>query len=607
MMLAYLPFFYPSELLYSILARTYRHGGWCSPKQGMVEFFGSHKTRAGTFLQTDLNRFAKRLPSNRRLTSVQLAHDATLLPYLTAFQPAEIRAWSLAAVCGDNGKADAVYAKLGLATSRVHLPSVLRYCPICRTEMLEKLGELYWVRDHQLPGVLVCHLHAVALADSQIILAETGQHEFIAADEDNCPAHPSTPIWQEQKATVGLLQQIALDSTHILSSPPKPQPLQDWGQQYRLSLQTRGFGRGASQIDQPAIQDAYLARFHRVMEILPEAAPDGWLESITRKHRKSFAPLHHILVQQLIDAYPRKSVVKPFGCGPWLCRNPLANHFGQPVVSDCHLNDDHRKTIGVFRCTCGFAYCVAVDPESKIRVLDRGPLFEHRLRELTRTPTSLRKLAKELCVDVNTVLHYITKFGLETPWKSRPMRMKSPPIDRIAMRDTWQNAHSASPDLTRQALRRLIPAVYAWLYRHDRDWLKVQGPAPVRLPPRCFRIDWARLDAATAEILQREAQRLKLQIPPIAVTRAALERALGRRGWLEKRLDKLPICADLLQNLVESKEGFQCRRIDWASDRLCFQGLPIRVWRLRRLAGLPPHGMARVEISLLRAEERAAL
>lgn len=159
-MLAYLPALYPDELLYSLLARTYRHGGWRSQKQAQEEFFGFRNVRPGVFLWGSLNRLASRIPPHRGLTAERLARNTTLLHYLTAFQLPVVRQWALSALTCEIGRADAVHARLGLVASSVRLPDVLRYCPVCRTEMLDHYGELYWRRDHQLPGAIILKCRA---------------------------------------------------------------------------------------------------------------------------------------------------------------------------------------------------------------------------------------------------------------------------------------------------------------------------------------------------------------------------------------------------------------------------------------------------------------
>ncbi len=605
-MLPYLPALYRDELVYSLLARTCRHSGWHSPKQMLDEAFGSRNVRAGAFLQTELGRLATNLPPARELTAHRLALENTILNYVTAFQPQEARDWALAAITAENDGADALHVKLGLAASKVRLPSALRYCPTCRAEMLTRHGELYWRRDHQLPGVLVCLTHGVPLADSRIVLPCTGQHGFSAADQDNCPADPPQPAWIDQPETLKHLRDIAIASAALLTNPPAARKLVAWSDYIRAALFARGFARGDAQVDQRALLDAYLTHFGPMIDILPDAAPDGWLVSMARKHRKSFAPLRHVLMQLLLDALPLFERFNPFGPGPWPCRNPLADHHGLPVVTDYRLHDEGGRTIGVFHCSCGYVFSTAPEPGSRAKLLDLGPLFENRLRDFVAIGASLRSTAKALFVDPKTVLRYVALLGLETPWKARPERAKRPQIERDVMRAAWSEIHTANPTLTRQHLRHQIPAVYTWLYRHDRNWLEAQPPTAILPIPTKSRFDWADIDATTARALRQEVARLRALTPPLQITRLALERALGQPGWLGKRLYKLPLCAAALAELAESVEEFQCRRITWAAEELRQEDKPVQVWRLRRLAGLPDRCAPGVEAVMLATEDRAA-
>jgi hypothetical protein len=181
-MLTYFPEIYPGELLYSLLGRLRCHSGYLSPKLLLDDAFGKRNIRAGAYLQTNLGRLAANIPLALGLTAQRMAWEATLFPYVTAFQPEKVRDWALAALTRDDGDADALHIRLGLVASNVRLPSALRFCLTCRAEMLERYGELYWRRDHQLPSALLCPIHGTPLADSHIILAHVGQHEFIAAD-----------------------------------------------------------------------------------------------------------------------------------------------------------------------------------------------------------------------------------------------------------------------------------------------------------------------------------------------------------------------------------------------------------------------------------------
>jgi hypothetical protein len=90
-MLPYFPPAYPDELLYSLLARFHRHVGETSPKRTLDALFGNRSVRAGVLLQGHLQELSEHLPPKRELTPERLLADFTLYPYLTAFQPEEVR------------------------------------------------------------------------------------------------------------------------------------------------------------------------------------------------------------------------------------------------------------------------------------------------------------------------------------------------------------------------------------------------------------------------------------------------------------------------------------------------------------------------------------
>lgn len=596
-MLTYFPEIYPDELLYSVLGRLKCHCGILSAHRLMIDAFDRHNVQAGAFWQTDLWRLAANIPASRGLTKQRLAVETTLLPYMTAFEPQKVRDWAFAALTGDNEYARPKSNWLGRGD--VRFPSILRYCPTCRMEMLKQRGELYWRREHQLPGVLVCSNHGSPLADSLVDLVHTGNQEYVAADELNCPPNPALPGWANQREVVELLMYISKASAVLLTSPPLARPLAAWGEEIQIALRARGFGRGRCGIDQLALRKAFLNQFGPIFYIMPDAAPDTWLLKIARKHLKGFAPIRHILFRRLIESLPMEVASNPFGPGPWPCRNSLAKHFGEPVITNCRLHKTTRgKTIGVFRCSCGYVFSTAADSANRARVLDRTQLFESRLHELVSAGTSLAGTARALHVTSGAVLYYASRLGLKTPWKVPPLSTKSPPIEVEAMRAAWTQGHTADPNMTRTQLRRKIPTVYDWLGHNDPSWLKMQPPASLSrifiAPP----VDWQTIDVAMVEALKREAARLRAEDPPKRVSRSSLERALGRRGRLG-RLNRLPLTAIALTELLESTEEFQCRRIIWAAEELRRREQPISVRRLYDLTGLRSSICARAK-SLLR-------
>ncbi|KJS36239.1 MAG: hypothetical protein VR70_14290 [Rhodospirillaceae bacterium BRH_c57] len=599
-MLAYFPRTYPDELLYSVLGRYHRHVCSSGPKQALEDLFGSRRIHSAVDLQAGLGPLSRRIPPQRGLTAECLARDFTLFPYLTAFQPARVRGAVLAAL--RDGPADWVHVRLGLAASAVRPPAALRLCPQCRTEMLAAFGELYWRRSHQLPGVVVCSDHAVPLVDSAVHPNLVGQHAFVAADIENCPPGDRRSPWSDDPKCMALLCMLAGTSAALLTDPPPARTPQGWGAYYHDALVARGFGKGHDSIAQERLADAFAAMFGPILGILADADPrgsdGGWLAALARKHRKAFHPLRHVLLTELLKVHVPVSERRPFGRGPWPCRNPLADHHGQTVISRVEVYQEGGKTIGRFACTCGYVFSLASEEGSRLRVLALGRLFEDRLRTLAAEGVGLRAAARALHVDPGTVRRHAERLELAVPWKPLRQRPHLPPIDREAVRGRWLAAWQNDPALSRQQLRRMLPAEHSWLLRNDREWLAANKP-PVRRPaPASQRFDWPKIDRDLSARLRWEAVALKNLRFLSRLSRPVLERRLGAPGWLLRRLDKLPACASVLDEMEETVEAFQLRRIAWAVAELERRELPVRAWRVRHLAGLPAPASPRVEDAL---------
>ncbi|MCR6628893.1 MAG: hypothetical protein NVV74_01875 [Magnetospirillum sp.] len=107
------------------------------------------------------------------------------------------------------------------------------------------------------------------------------------------------------------------------------------------------------------------------------------------------------------------------------------------------------------------------------------------------------------------------------------------------------------------------------------------------------------LDGQLCWALRAEAERIKALSPPTRASAAVLQCQFGRRDWLASRLSKLPMTARALAEEAESVEQFRLRRIAWALEELRRRNLPMKTWRLRRVAGLPeqasPPGRSRTE------------
>ncbi len=64
----------------------------------------------------------------------------------------------------------------------------------------------------------------------------------------------------------------------------------------------------------------------------------SWLPKFTsNKIVNNLHPIRHLLLMRLLsgsarDFYENEYLYKPFGTGPWICMNPLADHYLKKVV-----------------------------------------------------------------------------------------------------------------------------------------------------------------------------------------------------------------------------------------------------------------------------------
>lgn len=534
-MLPYFPAPFPDELLYSLLGRYQRHVCSPGPKATLEDLFGNRFVRASPDLQGHLAALADRLPQGLGLDAERLARDCTPLPYYTAFQPTDVALAAEQAMT--MGTTEGLHFHLGIATSSVRAADALRFCPSCHGETLEARGERCWRRVHQLPAVLVCPDHGIPLLSSTVVPRKAGQHAFVAATDENCAA-TEPPPWAANPACVALLGRIARASTRLLASPHPRQTISEIQRAVRVAAAACGLATSSGRPDKRRLEALRETVLAPLQGVLPEAISDEWLLLLIRRHRSAIHPLHHVLLNVLLEA-----------AGP----------------------DDRRPPAPATR-----------------HFLANEPTFIRRLTALASDGLGLRATARALGVDPGTVRLHSTRLGLPVSWKAlhkEPVTRDH--IDQCAIRRRWLQMQREEPELGVTALRRRLPAEFAWLYRHDRDWLRQHQPAPAPQGPHAARVDWGTLDHRLATDIAAAAAQLKAADPPVRVSFAALERAITRPRWISDRKGKLPRTVAAIEAMAESVEAFRIRRHAWAKVTLGAEGRDMAPWRIRRFAGLP--------------------
>lgn len=170
--------------------------------------------------------------------------------------------------------------------------------------------------------------------------------------------------------------------------------------------------------------------------------------------------------------------------------------------------------------------------------------------------------------------------------RKRPVsRDAAPKRPLTADQKEWQQALAArSP---KQA-RKILPALYARLYRAHRDWLldenrrhKANRPARARR-----RVDWEARDRELVRRLRQLSAFLRGNARGPRRTRTLMLRTAGGLAAIEKNLSRLPLTAGFLSDNAESVAEYQVRRLEVASEELRGRFDPPPRWRLLRAANL---------------------
>jgi len=357
---------YPDELHYSVNAR-YRADSACADSSLSTHLYGG-LTSASIDFPCRLTDLAERLPKEHGYTADDLIAERTLYPLYAAFLTPERGAALVEAMRGIRGVSPFA---LGYQGNKIKPPSHLRYCPYCVIEEREATGECYWHRVHQVPGVLVCPIHGVALRDSIGCGRDAHAHYDYVTAEAAIGTHVELPDGVADPHA-DILRAIARDAQWLLDQRDLSL---DWGvfrERYLGALRERDLATQRGMIRQGKLVKAFEEFYPRALlnrlqcaDYAGDKPHSGWLLHIFRMDGwMLFHPLRHLLAMRFLG-YTAETffghtpiAYAPFGDGPYPCLNPASDHYREPVIDTCAFayHYGQKALIGTFACDCGFVY-----------------------------------------------------------------------------------------------------------------------------------------------------------------------------------------------------------------------------------------------------------
>lgn len=582
----------PDESLFSLIARYHQLSGNSDDRDTLRELFGKHTFVVTSHLPSLIDTLVKILPSGAQIDALAIIDRHTVFPYYRPFLTERQISLSLAAMKGDS--AIGLKTMMGLIASQVGGGNFYRFCAQCAEQDDNLYGQPYWHRAHQLPAVQMCHEHGTSLYELDASWVNLHRHRLFL------PTMPSVvdyakkiAVEEKQSAWMRIL---AISSKQVLDAglgPISPVRLRgiyrDMASDLGLvhsngRLRIPDFSRWIQQqtLDLPATGAFQFVKTN------DSCAPE-WALGLMRKARKSTHPLKHLLLLHCLNGNWDSVVV-----GVHIDRKPASQTgfqtTSQPLMPSCTLSQQLRSML--------------VENKHSLR---------HCAQLLGQSITTLRVEATRLEIPISTRPKILNKAKLATlrtaltsttPLKTLAQRFETSVVslyrilrmhpDVACVREQLIFERERSVRRKRFSLgcqksfSRGLPD-YAWLFKHDRQWLsETVATAPKKKTIPAARIDWDKRDQAFAEAVMKHSKQLYAIHKPVWVTKASIGRSIRNLSILEKHLLKLPLTAKALVASIESTEDFQCRRLRWAALQVKEYHPVAPAWLLLRVSGLKP-------------------
>ncbi|MDA1586173.1 TnsD family transposase [Bacillus cereus group sp. TH230-1LC] len=595
-MLTFFPSLYEEELLYSALTRYHNRSCNKEFKDTLRDLYGDTRIYIMPDLIPDLKVLQNRLKYFNQFNINDCWEQHTFFHYYTNFLNAEVRNKVKKAILS-NEQGVNVHYQIGYITSTVKEAPYFRFCAQCLQEDLQGYGETYWRVYQQLPSVFVCLKHRCLLQESSEQFRRGCSTLVAPLDTVHMKRTINNNDHDWSKQEMEHLIYIAKQSRKLVNTDYL-YDLNKLQKGYRYLLQKRGYVSVKGNVKQGKLARDFISYFGEkilhCMQSMLKSDESCWLKAITRKHRKSFHPIRHILLiyflEESVDSisnYSQESY-KPFGEGPYPCLNPATQHYLQPVIKEVKISRCSRtkRPIGTFGCTCGFIYSrkgpdkFEEDKMKISRIKSFGYYWKERLHEYIFIQNlRYRECARRLKVDVKTVIKY-SKDMLSNSKKMQENNL----LDK--WKDEWKSLMNKNSDMTKTELRNLYPNLYMRLYRNDKDWLREYSPKLKKRVKVQNRIDWGQRDMDIVEEVNIAIKSLMNAEKPIRLTIGRIGREIKKSSLLEKKLNKLPLTRKLLHSVTESVIEFQKRRIEWVFEQLIKKEDDLAYWKVLRMVGL---------------------
>ncbi|MCT4594620.1 MAG: TnsD family transposase [Anaeromicrobium sp.] len=597
---------YEDELLYGTISRYHYYAGNIDFKDTLKELFGKTSVVPTLYLPSNLNYLSSQL--SKKYTADYFIYNHTVYPYYAPFITKETQKKVIEGMKGDGGKS--LYTKIGITAGSICAKDGIYYCPVCSKCDLDKKGEVYIHRLHQLQGIEFCPCHKVKLKKYKIDKNTSSRIEFIRLDENYMDFSEET---EDDKHIEDVFTQVGKSAEFLLNNRLYSLDKHNTHKEYKKLLDHKELLTINKGIKQRELHERLVGHYGKIVLEKLESSIDkdneyNWLKVLSRNTKRAVHPLRHILFINLLGAIEEffnknKNKYTPFGQSPWPCLNPVSEHYKNNVINDLNITADYktRVPVGTFSCDCGFIYSrkgpdKCSDDRYRIgRIKEFGHVWKNKLkRYLKEEKYGLRELGRMMKCDPKTILKFDAEFEIYYFDKSKNVNMKKDNTDVLKdeinideYKDKILSLMSENPTKTRTEIRQLCKKEYSYLYKYDKEWLYEILPNKTIADNKDKEIvDWGKRDKEILRSVKEKYNELIGKDIPIRITLSRIGRELGILSSLEKNLGKLPETKTYILNITESVRDFQIRRSKKIIDEHMKKKDVVRLWQVQRKAGI---------------------
>jgi len=550
-----LPTWLPGETLYSLCSRYHRYSANGSQWETSFQLFGVRRETIAHDIPSRLQAFEYR---SRGLlgTAEEMALKHSILPFYLNFKSEDERSSILSDVC--SGGLGSIKFRVGLITSRFRAHHPLKMCLKCMLEDVVVYGVPYWHVDLQYPGIWICAKHGKILAELDVKANGVSRFswQLPVAQKFTSPVRSRISthrMYELRKKLITIAEIVDMSMKYGLQN--------EWDQAKLLACYKTRLGEMGLLSDNGRFRwkeisrgfSDYVQSLREIHEFscLPktEAEAKTQLDRILRERGRNCHPLRKIiLIAWLFGSW--QSFFKTY--------IPVAVHARAGDTKPKAKKKDELQRLRLVelverdaQSATEAAKNIGIDVKTAMSWLaQRGHVFKLRpkkifgeLRRIILNGLENGEEKKDIALRAGISIQAVTTImrtecGLNERWAAAK-KAKT----QEASRSTWLRIRENAGEQGVNEIRLLIPSTYAWLYRNDRDWLKLNLPVR-RVRARHSNVDW---DCRDLDLSQKVAL--------VGTQLAAGEKCRKIRLWqIYQKVPELRAKLDVLDRLPHTKK-----------------------------------------------------